>query len=358
MPSNEETAKAIARYLEEHIPDGAPAKIVTADVPSYDNDPGYYLIVSDINSNLILGTSNIAITEKAEYPNISKTVNDVNSGIGEVVTFTVTSHFPQGSKADAIFSDVMTDGLTFVEGSLSCNVEYSLAVGASADGNAVNGFTLRVDGEVIKSLAAGEGGGDVSFSYNAIVNEKALISSTSPNVNSVRLDFSHWSQQATANVFVTSFTLLKYSTADETKAPLEGAHFKLLNANKEPISLVVVKNNKEYRIATSNDDSAAVVDEFITGDSIILIQGLDAENTYYLREVQAPNGYNLLANDVAVSAAVNGSTVIQVPNGQGTLLPSTGGIGTTIFYIVGTILAVVGAILFISKKKVDSYIDD
>ena len=351
MPSNEDTAKAIAKYLEEHIPEGAVPKIVTADKPSYDNDPGYYLIISDINSNLILSTTNIAITEKAEYPKVEKEVDDHNSGIGKEVIFTVTSHFPQGSKADAIFSDVMSDGLTYVDGSLTCNVEYeSLDIGHAADGNIVNGFTMTIDGDVIKALAAGEGGGDVVFTYRALVNERALIGLTTPNTNSVRLDFSHWSQQDTADVFVTSFTLLKYSSTDESKTPLAGAYFQLLDSNKQPINLTIIDNHKEYRIAVPTDDASKVVNAIITGDSIILIKGLDADDTYYLREVQAPAGYNLLSEDLIVSPMGDGSTNVEVPNGQGVLLPSTGGIGTILFYIIGSLFVIVGITLLATKR--------
>jgi len=104
----EATAIEIAAYLEERIPDSVSSKIITADTPSYDNDPGYYLIVSDINSNLILGTTNIAITEKAEYPTIEKTVDDSEVQIGQIVTFTIEVNFPKGSKAESIITDTMT----------------------------------------------------------------------------------------------------------------------------------------------------------------------------------------------------------------------------------------------------------
>ena len=352
VPATEDTAKEIARILEENI-EGKPSKSITADNPSYDNDPVYYLIISDINSNLVLGTTNIAITEKAEYPKIEKEVDDPNTGINEIVTFTVTVHFPQGSKAEAILSDVMTDGLTYVDGSLDCNVEYeTLDIGHAADGNIVNGFTMWIAGDTIKALASGEEGGDVIFTYNALVNERASIGPTTPNTNSVRLDYSHFAQTATADVFVTSFNLLKYDSKDENKTPLEGAKFQLLDADKNPINLVIIENNKEYRIAMPTDDASVVVSEFITGDSIILIKGVDADLTYYLRELAAPPGYNLITDDPQVQPETDGSTIIEIPNGTGTVLPSTGGIGTTIFTVVGIILVVVaGTILIINNRR-------
>lgn len=355
-PSTEETAKEIARYLEEHIPEYASYKTITADSPSYDNDPGYYLIISDINSNLILGTTNIAITEKAEYPKIEKKVDMPNSGIGEEATFTVTVHFPQGSKTEAILSDVMTDGLTYIDGSLEINVEYSsLDIGHADDGNIVNGFTMHISGDTIKEITKGEEGGDVIFTYKALVNERASIGVDNPNINSARLDYSHFAQSATANVYVTSFNILKYNGNDESKTPLTGALFQLLDENKEPINLTIIENHKEYRIATETDDPSVVVDQFITGDSIILIKGVQANKTYYLRELSAPAGYHLVTTDPEVIPSETGNTIIEIPNTTGNVLPSTGGIGTTIFYIIGiTLITVAITLLNYRKKTFDS----
>lgn len=351
-PSNEDTAKEIARYLEDHIEDYFSYKTITADNPSYDNDPGYYLIVSDINSNLILGTTNIAITEKAEYPKIKKEVDTPNSGIGQEVTFTVTTHFPQGSKTEAILSDVMTDGLTYVDGSLEVNVEYSsLDIGHSDDGNIVNGFTMHISGDTIKDLAKEENGGDVIFTYKALVNERASIGIDNPNINSARLDYSHFAQSATANVYVTSFNLLKYDANDNNKTPLAGALFQLLDENKEPINLTIIENNKEYRIATESDDPSVVVNQFITGDSTILIKGVRANNTYYLRELSAPAGYHLITTDPEIIPNEQGTTLLEIPNTTGSVLPSTGGIGTTIFYIIGIALIIFAITLLIYRKK-------
>ena len=349
--SNEDTAKEIARYLEEHIPPNASYKTITADAPSYDNDPGYYLIISDINSNLILGTTNIAITEKAEYPNITKTVSNENAEIGEEVTFTVTVHFPQGSKTEAILSDVMTDGLTYVQDSLSVNVEYSsLDIGHADDGNIVNGFTMHIAGETIKNLAKSNEGGDVIFTYNALVNERALIGAENPNINSIRLDYSHFAQNATAEVYITSFNLLKYASNDSSKTPLAGALFQLLDENKEPINLTIIENHKEYRIATENDDSSVVVNEFITGDSIILIKGVKANKTYYLRELSPPSGYRLMTDDPEIIPNKEGTVFLEISNDTGAVLPSTGGIGTTIYTICGMILILIAGSLLISKR--------
>ena len=93
----------------------------------------------------------------------------------------------------------------------------------------------------------------------------------------------------------------------------------------------------------------------------IQIDGLDAD-TYYLREVKAPNGYNKLSSDIlatVIGATTNadGSTssyttvVAKINNQSGTELPSTGGMGTTVFYVVGGILVVGAVVLLVARKR-------
>lgn len=339
-PATEDTAKEIAHYLEANIPEDAPVKIITADTPSYDNDPGYYLIISDINSNLILGTTNIAITEKAEYPTIDKTISetDVNAGYGEIIPFTVTIHYPQGSRADSIITDTMSEGLTYIDDSFVINIEdYSLDITPT-------GFIINIDRDILKELAAGENGFDLVFSYSALVNSKEINSK-----NNVRLDFSHYATEDNVTLSTTSFTLLKYAADDEEKNPLPGAVFQLLDNEQTPIKLVETVPSKEYRIATSEDTNTVLT--ILTADSKIKISGIDADLTYYLTELIAPNGYHLLSESIEVkNIAIDGSTEILIANNNGPVLPSTGGIGTTLFYIIGLSLIAISFILFIKRK--------
>ncbi|MGM9574686.1 MAG: LPXTG cell wall anchor domain-containing protein, partial [Oscillospiraceae bacterium] len=99
------------------------------------------------------------------------------------------------------------------------------------------------------------------------------------------------------------------------------------------------------------------------------IQGLKA-GTYYLEEVQAPDGFNKIAGRIAInindnglatidnkegSLVVDGDTpVFAIVNNTGAELPSTGGIGTTIFYVVGGILMLGAAVILVTRKKVSS----
>lgn len=88
------------------------------------------------------------------------------------------------------------------------------------------------------------------------------------------------------------------------------------------------------------------------------IQGLDA-NTYLLTEKEQPKGYNKLASPITIVIGTDGNVkldgsyvnVVEVENKTGTILPSTGGMGTTIIYMVGAILVIGSGIVLLSKKK-------
>lgn len=160
---------------------------------------------------------------------------------------------------------------------------------------------------------------------------------------------------------------------------LKDAEFEVrLDGSNTPIS--VVGQDGMYRVAVEGDEGATTTVK--SGeDGLIVIQGV-AAGKYWVKETKAPAGYNLLETERDVTAVLNGTytktskytvdaagnvtysedgnktvttsvpvTFITVVNKIGTLLPSTGGIGTTIFYVVGGVLVVVAGILLITKKR-------
>ena len=130
---------------------------------------------------------------------------------------------------------------------------------------------------------------------------------------------------------------------------LTGAKFELKRDNTV-LPLVVIEEGKTYRIAMSDD--TATVTEITTKGTTVTINGLDTDATYYLHETKAPTGYNVLESDVEVKVGETGKFDHQdIKNYKGTVLPSTGGMGTTVFYVVGGILVVGAAVLLISKRR-------
>ena len=159
------------------------------------------------------------------------------------------------------------------------------------------------------------------------------------------------------------------TTAALNGTPLADATFELRRTNDgSPIAFVDLGNNV-YRLAVAGDTTTVTA---ITTDSTgrFTLQGLDAD-TYYLVETAAPAGYNMLKdpiqvvidsntdsaqttqNNGSITLRQNGDEVdeIDVQNNTGSELPSTGGIGTYIFYIAGAILVLGAAIVLIARKR-------
>lgn len=339
IEAQESTAIEIAAELEKYV-DGKTSTTLTANEANMQMDPGYYLIVSPINSNLILATTNIDITEKAQYPNIDKGIieEDINSSIGQLVHFVVNVTFPRGSKAAATITDVMDEGLTFKE-ITSINIDnYTID---TTD----NGFEINVDADTIKAFAADDEA-VLTFEYTALVNKKAPIN-TAIN-NEATLTYVNYVQSDSAQTSVTGIEVLKYAADDEDKEVLSGAEFQILDEENNPVELYEIIPNEEYRVATEED--ATSMNTFRTRDALVAINGLDADKNYKLREITAPAGYNKLSADVSVELETDAIVVLEVANSQGVELPSTGGMGTMLLYMIGGILLVCGVILLLFKR--------
>lgn len=343
----ESTAIEIAAELEKYI-DGKTSTTLVANEANMNMNPGYYLIVSPINSNLILATTNIDITEKAQYPTITKEIaeEDINSGIGETIHYTSTVSFPRGSKASAVLTDVMDEALTFEEiVDISPSIEYNLE-------KTNNGFIITIEADVIKAMCA-EGATDLVINYTAVVNKKAVPHEEINN--EITLTYVNYTQSDNAITSVTSMQILKYAADDDDKNPLPGADFQILDENNNPVNLYENKPNEEYRLAAAGD--ATNMNTFRTSTKLITINGLDADVSYKLKEIKAPNGYNLIQEAIDIELDAQNTIVVEIANNQGSELPSTGGIGVIILYMIGGILIAISVIVF-SIRKIRSRNDE
>ena len=160
---------------------------------------------------------------------------------------------------------------------------------------------------------------------------------------------------------------------DAEYSPLAGAVFQLLDGTTV-VNLVKVSDT-EYRVATTAEVAAynsgtpadftatstiandAVVSNFKTvATDKITITGVDSDSdhTYSLVEVEAPAGYNKLDSAKSITVDSTNALVSEIENNTGTVLPSTGGIGTTIFYVIGAILVIGAGVVLVSRRRMNS----
>ena len=339
---------------------------------------GYYLIDTTLGTLCSLDTTNpdVVMEEKNEVPTNVKTVEEDSTGkygekndadIGQTVNFKSTITAQAGAE-NYVFHDTMSAGLTYT----------------GVTGITLNGTTVDASNYTVSAPAADGDTFDVTFtqafcdtlkandqiviSYTATLNENAVIAGEG-NPNTSKLSYgdssnTQYTPDSQTKTYTWDVDVFKYTMKGETEKALAGATFTLSkNADgSNPIALVSEGNNV-YRVAKTGETGTVTE---ITTDATgkFTIQGLDAD-TYYLTETAAPAGYNKLAGPVTIvigeNGVVNGTTEapqgvdeVKVLNQTGAELPSTGGIGTTIFYILGSVLLVGAAVLLITKKRMSA----
>ena len=375
-------AKAAQKYAKDNSIANQGTTTATSTTVSFTNlDLGYYLVDTTLGTLCALDTTNpnVVMEEKNEVPENKKTVEEDSTGIygekndadiGQTVNFKSTIKAQAGAE-NYVFHDTMSAGLTYtgvtgvtlngtnVDASNYTVVTQNLTDGCTFEVRFTQAFcdTLKKDDVIV-------------ISYAATLNENAKVG-IQGNPNSSKLSYGD-SSTTDKNVTPSSETktytwdmeVLKYANGDETKV-LKDAQFVLLNSSKDKVATVV--NGK---FASWVDVPDAAEDGTITWpnntvlttgeNGKIVIKGLDAD-TYYLREVKAPDGYNKLATDVSVEIVgvtegedgqLTYTTVVaKVNNQSGTELPSTGGIGTTIFYVIGAALVIGAIVILVAKKR-------
>lgn len=358
-------AKAAAAYAAANDIQTAADSITPASDSSitFENlAAGYYLITSTNGTLAMVDTTptkpNPSIKEKNPDPTIDKQVQEDSTGawgdensaqIGDTVNFRTTFDVKHGAK-NYVMHDKMEDGLTFIADSVSIDgltkdTDYTV-VTATEDGCT---FEIRFEQTYLDKVAADT---ELVVSYSAVLNENASTDITNGEKNDAKLTWgdksgTEWDTTITKTY---QFSVLKYAGADAKKNPLAGAVFQLKDATGNIVKLIKV-NNTEYRVA--NGDEEGAVETFVTvGSNKITITGVDLDK-YTLVEITAPAGYNKLSAPVEVTVNANNALTVEVANNAGTELPSTGGIGTTIFYVLGGILAVGAAVLLATKKRMD-----
>ena len=338
-------------------------------------DLGYYFVASDTGALCNLTTTNPTVTihDKNDMP-FEKVVDKPSVDVGQTVTYTITGKVPDYNGFDTYIyeiEDTMSDGLTYLRETLKIKVGGKLVSGGpdfvTIWTQAVNGRTdapnyLKVALNVKKFKV----GDPIEVTYQAIVNEKAIAVVSN---NEAKLTYSNDPTDSTkktttpaeiAKVYTSQIVIDKYEAGKEdTKLP--NAEFVLYKKETSGniISTKYYKWNKtDEKVEWVEDRAAATV--VVTDKYGAATFGGLADGTYYLVETKAPAGYNRLEEPAELTVA--GSTtdttklsnIAKVPNSTGTVLPSTGGMGTTIFYVLGAVLVLGAVVLLVTKKRMSN----
>lgn len=347
---------------------------------------------------------------KSEYPTVVKKVDNTtesNAQIGQKVNFTLTSKVPDMTDYDTYyfaFKDTMSKGLTFNNDVKVTIGTQELAADAfkvttAAGENSANVITIEIldmkkDGGAPKYTA----GADIKVTYSATLNKDAAVG-TDGNTNSATVEYQNGpttDNHGTSNPSITTtrtypVKVQKHAfedTADATSV-LAGAKFALStseavptftkgqdgnytlnNADTNTDVVRLVGSDATYRVAEKNDETGFVTYFTTVGTSATTINGLKA-GIYYLHEIEAPEGYNKLTapvkveiietkgdannNVTSVTYKVDGvdqstNDTVKVVNKTGSMLPSTGGMGTIGLTALGVGVVALG-VLAPKKKK-------
>lgn len=373
-------AKAAKGQLSNKTPGGSVTATENGSATISDLELGYYLVDSTVGALCELNTTkpDVEITDKNTAPNIKKEVQedsdekwgDVNDAdIGQDVNFKSTVSAKPGARKyvvhDKMDAALKFDGVTSItagDTTLTEGTDYTVVTTGLTDDCT---FHIAFTETYLNSITADT---DIVINYTAKLTSDAVAGTG--YVNETWLDYgdNQHTERDTTTTYTWKLPIYKYHKAGETKKPLAGAEFILYKGSEESNrDYAQVTNGKLTGWTKVKTDAARLVSG---DDGMIAVEGLDAD-TYYLEETKAPGGYNRLAGPVKVEISHDVSaegtqmthtlkqdtTVVdkvEIENQSGTELPSTGGIGTTIFYVLGSILVIGAAVLLITKKRMSA----
>lgn len=383
--------------------------------------PGYYLVQPDKGSTsatrktdamLVNVPSDKAATLqlKSEYPSVEKKVDtnktESNAQIGQKVSFTLTSKVPDMTDYDTYyfaFKDTMSKGLTFNENSVTVTIDGTtlnkptdFTVTTKTDGVANGATEITIELLNMKTKYAEKAGKTITVTYSATLNKDAVVG-VDGNKNEAKVEYQNGpatDDHGTSNPSITTTRTYpvkvqkhafednnadsflagaKFALSTSATVPTftkgEDGNYTLNNADTNTDVVRLVGSDATYRVAEKNDEVGAVTYFTTVSTSATTINGLKA-GTYYLHEIEAPEGYNKLTAPVKVTITettgadgkVTGVTykvgetdqstneTVKVENKTGSMLPSTGGMGTIGLTALGVGVVALG-VLAPKKKK-------
>lgn len=394
--ANDFTTKALTQNLDPTTTSGK----IAASSQSYtfnDLDAGYYLVYlkcgKEIQSSLItVEKETNTVNLKTEAPSITKTANKATVNIGDVVKYTVTGSVPDTTGySDYTYKihDTLSNGLDFVNdangtaletGATTVNVTVAFGEGITGEGTAPTAATLDTTNKRKMSLDLSEWvkanqinkGKEFTVTYYAKVNKDAVVTEK----NKAQLEYGNKPGETTTTTPSEAKTptypldINKIKTGSKEK--LAGAKFSLYTSETDakngtnPIKVTGSNGNYVVNPESTTTEFESVKSIDVEGYNL-RVNGL-AEGTYYLVETKAPDGFNKLTAPIVIkiTKSTTGNEedwtlskndvkeedkIIDVENSTGSMLPSTGGMGTIAFTVVAVLLVLGVAVSFIRDRK-------
>lgn len=323
---------------------------------------GTYDSTTGVPENLV----STGITAKSSSIDITKENNESDKvvEVGKVVEYTVRTKIPYRNDANPITKFEITDTITGAEyvtndaGKLVLKV----TVGTGAETEELvdvnnNSFTLDLTSYLANNDHANQ---------SVVIKYSAKVTGTVVNNTVQWYDGNNKSEPATDTLYTGTVTLTK---TGENSAKLENAEFVLIRKDAKTTKYAVAnktENKAEYTVTSwvEKQKDATIMKTDANGN--IVVKGLDDsknEMTYEFQETKAPEGYSINATNADVKWDTKGNgTKAETRTGAASMtdtklntLPSTGGIGTTIFTIAGCVIMIAAAgLFFASRKKSDN----
>lgn len=355
--------------------------VITGETGKFDNlELGYYLVDSTMGALCGLTTTNpnASINAKNGTPVVEKQVQEDSTNqwtsnntadIGQTVNFRTTISVHAGAE-NYVLHDKMSAGLTFIE---ITGIQHLVPgedphdVGAEyysvKTANLTDGCTFEVEftKEFCDQLEMND---KVIVSYTAMLNKNAVVAADG-NPNETWLDYGEENHTThdTTQTYTFGFDIVK---TDSQNTLIDGAEFRIYDAPTagNEVAVVLMDDGVTYRRARGDETGVSIV----VKDGKVRVVGFD-NGTYYLEETKAPDGYNKLTArqrfiiaDTNLDAVFNNSIFstgsgVHVVNKTGSMLPETGGFGTTMFLMFGGVLVLGAAVLLVTKRRMSNIVD-
>ena len=349
-----EDIAAIAAYVTENDLVDTVTSNGTSHAVSEDLDPGYYYITTSTGTVVTINTTTkgtTTVNDKNTIPTLDKKITSANSidedgkkalaQIGTEVEYTVTITVGKGAK-NYVFHDKMGSGLNLKADSVTVDGVTTKQYSIYAPGDDDDTLTIEFKDGIAE-------GTKITITYKATITESAVTGDPEKNTAYISYGDGNKTTHKETEVYNAQFSVNK---KDSEGNALAGAGFVIMNAEKMYYKL---ENQSVTWVSDIND-----AEEHISSNDgkVQAFTGL-ANGTYKLVEKTVPAGYNKAADTSFTIAehdytAQNLKQAADVTNHAGAELPSTGGMGTTLFYALGGILVVAAVVLLVTKKRMSS----